>query len=350
MVFIYATGREEWSTTMPANDATPYHTTTYYYKAYASDGWTPGVSFPFLDKSGFTLGYEMGNDMLRPEKMKSFEAGADIRFFNNRISIDFSYFHNRNSDLLLSVPVALSTGYSTRYTNAGTMETKGIEIMLNAEAVKSNLFKWDIRMTFPNPRSVVTAVAPLVENITIGGFGAARLSALAGEPYRLLYGPKYLRDPESGKIIINDEACLDDNNVYGPGVYGYPNVDPEIGNLGTVQPDWLMGITNSFSFKGFTLSALIDIRQGGKMFNGSNGSMVYYGTSAQTLNREVPYVHEGLLGHLNSENEIVHYAPDGVTELPGAGEVNTISKPDDENYCYWNGTGSIMNGPISIAD
>ena len=387
MVYVNATGRQEWSTTLPANansffypsisgsfiftelpflkdnpvlsfgkvrtsyaivanDAAPYHTTTSYYQASGTDGWSRGIFFPFLEMSGFTLSHEMGNDMLRPEKMKSFEVGTDIRLFSNRISIDLSYFHNKNSDLLLSVPVTHSTGFSTRYTNAGTMETRGVEIMVNAEAVKSNMFRWDIGLTFSNPRTMVTALAPEVENIMIGGFDAARLYAVVGEPYRVLYGYKYLRDPESGKIIINDEAYLDDNNVYGPGVYGYPATDPEIGNLGTVQPDWIMGITNSFSFKGFTLSGLIDIKHGGKMFNGSNGTMVYFGTSAQTLNREVPYIHEGLLGHLNSENEIVHYAADGETELPGPGDPNTISKPDDENYCYWNGTGSMFNGPI----
>jgi hypothetical protein len=80
------------------------------------------------------------------------------------------------------------------------------------------------------------------------------------------------------------------------------------------------------------------------MWNGTNGAMVYFGTSAVTLNREVSYVHQGLMGHLNSSGQIVHFDTDGVTELPGPGAKNTISRPDDENYCFWNGQGSGFSG------
>ncbi|MGD0341336.1 MAG: SusC/RagA family TonB-linked outer membrane protein [Bacteroidales bacterium] len=386
MIYINGTGREEWSTTMPvnankffypsvsagfvftelpflkdnkilsfgklrsslaivANDAGAYNTTTNYYQAGAGDGWTQGVTFPFLGKSGFTYGDQMGNNLLKPEKMKSFEVGTELRFFMNRLSLDVAYFNNQNSDLLLSVPVAPSTGFSTKYTNAGTMKTTGVDLLFNAAIIKTSSFKWDISVNFSNPRSIVTRLAPGVESIFLGGFNDPQIRAVAGQPYRSIYGIKLLRDPVSGKLIINDDASLDDPNVYGPGVYGYPMASTEVGNMGTVQPDWTMGITNTFSFKGFSLTGLIDIKHGGKMWNGTNGAMVYFGTSVQTLNRDISYVHSGLLGHLNSSGEIVHFAADGKTELPGPGAVNTISRPDDENYCYWNGIGSGFIGP-----
>jgi hypothetical protein len=225
------------------------------------------------------------------------------------------------------------------------MKTTGMDLLFNATLFKTSIFKWDLSVNFSNPRSIVTKLAPGVESIFLGGFSDPQIRAVAGQPYRSIYGVKLLRDPASGKMIINDDASLDDPNVYGPGVYGYPMASTEVGNLGTVQPDWRMGITNTFSFKGFSLTGLIDIKHGGKMWNGTNGAMVYFGTSAQTLNREVSYVHAGLLGHLNSSGEIVHFAADGTTELPGPGTVNTISRPDDENYCYWNGIGSGFSGP-----
>jgi hypothetical protein len=276
--------------------------------------------------------------------MKSFEVGTELRFFMNRISLDFAYFNNQNRDLLLSVPIAPSTGYSSKYTNAGTMKTTGIDLLLNATIVKSSSFTWDISVNFSNPKSVVTALAPGVESIFLGGFTDPQIRAVAGQPYRSIYGVKKLRDPASGQLIINDDASLDDPNVWGPGVYGYPQDAIEVGNMGSVQPDWRMGITNTISYKGISLTGLIDIKHGGKMWNGTNGAMVYFGTSAVTLNREVSYVHEGLLGHLNSAGEIVHYDADGSTELPGPGAANTISRPDDENYCFWNGQGSGFSG------
>ncbi len=385
MLFLNGTGREEWSTTMPANanhffypsvsagfvftelpflkdskvisfgklrasfaivanDAGAYNTTTYYSQAGAGDGWTNGVNFPFLGKSGFTLNDGMGNNLLKPEQMKSFEVGTELRFFVNRFSVDVAYFNNQNSDLLLSVPIAPSTGFGSKYTNAGTMKTTGVDIMLTATVIKSADFSWDLNVNFSNPKSIVTALAPGVESIFLGGFTDPQIRAVAGEPYRSIYGVMKLHDPATGQLIINDQAELDDPDVWGPGVYGYPQDDIQVGNMGTVQPDWSLGITNTFSYKGFSLTALIDIKHGGKMWNGTNGAMVYFGTSAVTLDREVSYVHQGLLGHLNSVGEIVHYDVDGTTELPGPGAANTISRADDENYCSWNGQGSGFSG------
>jgi outer membrane receptor protein involved in Fe transport len=385
MIFLNGTGREEWSTTLPANankffypsvsagfvftelpflkdnrvmsfgklrasyaivanDAGAYNTTTYYSQAGAGDGWTTGVTFPFLGTSGFSLNDGMGNNQLKPEKMKSFEVGGEFRFLMNRLSLDISYFNNQNSDLLLSVPIAPSTGFTTKYTNAGTMKTTGVDLLFNATIIKSSVFTWDLSVNFSNPKSIVTALAPGVESIFLGGFVDPQIRAVAGQPYRSIYGVMKLRDPVSGQLIINDNASLDDPNVFGPGVYGYPQDDIKVGNMGSVQPDWTMGITNTVSYKGISLTALIDIKHGGKMWNGTNGAMVYFGTSAVTLNRDVSYVHKGLLGHLNSAGEIVHFAPDGTTELPGPGAANTISRPDDENYCYWNGQGSGFSG------
>lgn len=385
MIYLNGTAREEWSTTMPAgdnkffypsvsagfiftelpglkgnkvlsfgklrtsyaivaNDAGAYNTQTYYNKASSSDGWTTGDTFPFNNKPGWTYSSSMGNDILKPEQMNSFEVGGELRFFMNRLSVDLAYFKNRNSDLLLSVPLAPSSGFSSKYVNAGTMETKGIDVMFNATIVKSSSFTWDLTVNFSNPKSTVTKLAPGVESIFLGGFVDPQIRAVAGQPYRSIYGVVKLRDPASGQLIINDDASLDDPNVWGPGVYGYPQDATTVANMGSVQPDWRMGITNTVSYKGISLTGLIDIKQGGKMWNGTNGAMVYFGTSAVTLNREIPYVHQGLMGHLNSANEIVHYDTDGTTELPGPGAPNTISKPDDENYSFWNGQGSGFSG------
>jgi hypothetical protein len=340
-------GKLRASFAIVANDAGAYNTVTYYGKTVISDGWVApnNDTFPFLGKSGFTLNGGMGNNLLKPEKMKSFEVGGELRLFLNRISLDVAYFNNQNSDLLLSVPIAPSTGFSSKYTNAGTMKTTGVDILLNATVIKSSSFTWDLSVNFSNPKSIVTKLAPGVESIFLGGFTDPQIRAVAGEPYRSVYGVKLLRDPASGKLIIFDDASFEDWNVYGPGVYGYPQPAADVGNMGSVQPDWMMGITNTFSFKGLSLTALIDIKHGGLMWNGTDGAMAYFGTSARTLTRDgAPYVHQGLLGHLNTSGEIVHFAADGVTEIAGPGAANTILKRDDENY-YWNGTGSGFVGP-----
>jgi TonB-linked SusC/RagA family outer membrane protein len=389
MLYLNVTGRQEWSTTLPdgkpffypsvsggfvftelpmlkdnsilsfgkirasyaivANDADAYRTTTTFGIPLFGDGWTNGIFFPFKSTTGtfgaYTYDPIIGSPDLRPEKQKSFEIGADLRFFNNRLSLDVAYFKNNNEDLLLLVPIASSSGSSNWFTNAGTMETKGIELLLNVTPVKTSELTWDVTVNFSNPKSTVTKLADGVPDIFLGGFTDPQIRAVAGDPYRSIYGTKLLRDPASGQLIINDE--IGDWEDYGEfGVNYYPMMDNNVGSMGSVMPDWIAGITNTLSYKGLTLSALLEIKKGGLMWNGTKGAMYYFGTHADTETRDDdPYVHEGLLGHLNAAGEIVHYAADGVTEIAGPGDPNTVARPDDEWYRFWNGIGSGFTGP-----
>ncbi|MGC9341709.1 MAG: hypothetical protein ACP5E3_03335, partial [Bacteroidales bacterium] len=254
---------------------------------------------------------------------------------------------------LLSVPVASSSGFAARYTNAGAMETEGIELLVNLTPVKTNDFSWDITVTWSNPTSTVTRLAEGVPNISLGGFVDPSVRAVAGDPYRSVYGTQLLR-AETGELIINDEFDLEDPALnpyanYNRGIYGYPMQDLETAPLGNIQADWIGGLTNTFRFGGLSLTALIDVKEGGLMWNGTRGALYYFGTHADTETRDDdPYVHEGLRGHLNSAGEIVHYAdPENgdFTEIPGPGAANTVERADDEYYRFGSGIGSGFTGP-----
>ncbi|HEC44633.1 MAG TPA: SusC/RagA family TonB-linked outer membrane protein [Bacteroides sp.] len=387
LLYFALTGRNEWSTTMPqdansffypsaslgfvftelpgiqgnmvlpfgklrasyaivANDATAYATETYFGPGGSWDGWTnTPLAFPALGYSGFAISSFLGNSDLRPEKMTSLEVGLDLRFLNNRISLDLAYYMNENSDLLLFVPVAPSAGFNDRFTNAGTMTTKGMDILLKISPVVKSNFRWDLIVNFSNPNTHVTDLAPGVENVDIGGgFVDPKIFAIQGESYRSIYGLRYLRDPASNQIIINDRAELDDPNVLGPGVYGYPVMDNDAGKIGEVQPSFNVGMTNTITLKGLTLSALLDVKRGGQMWNGTKGALYYFGAHKDTEDRERAYVHEGLLGHYDIDGNLVHYDANG-DEQPGAGAANSVERPDDEYYRWFNGIGSNFTGP-----
>lgn len=349
---ILSFGKLRASYAITANDAAAYSTETYYNAIIGNtnigDGWTQnfGLDFPFREKSGFSLSNSMGSKDLKPEKQKTMEIGADLRFLNNRIRLDFTYFKNENEDQLLFVPVAASSGYTSRFMNAGTMETTGIELLVNATVLKMAGFNWDLTLNFSNPKTEVKKLAEGVESIFLGGFVDPQIRAVAGDPYRSIYGTKWLRDPSSGQMIIEDDASLDES--YGAGLYGYPIMEDNVGTYGSVQPDWTMGITNSFSYKGLSLSFLIDIKSGGLMWNGTKGALYYFGTHKHTEDREKAYVHEGLLGHLagydDNGDPVIKHWENGV-EVDGPGAANSVEKPDDENYRFWNGFGSGFTGP-----
>jgi TonB-linked SusC/RagA family outer membrane protein len=381
MLYVDATGRYEWSTTLPANnnsffypsisagfvftrlpilqdnriltfgklrasfaqianDATSYATETYFYQPSPGDGWTNGLEFPFLNVNSFSLGNVIGNQVMTPENMKTWEVGADLRFFMGRMNLDLGYFHSKNEDLLMPVPVARTTGYSDRYLNAGTMETRGFEIVVNAVPVKTSDFTWELTINWSNPYSEVTRLAPDVPSLPLSGFVEPQVRAVEGQSYRMLYGLKWARD-ESGRILIDD----DPNNEI---MDGFPFSDPEQQDMGAVSPDWTSGITNTFSWKGISLSALVDIKKGGLMWNGTRGALYYFGTHKDTETRGEQKVWEGVYGHVNTDGDVEHYNTPfqpGSGISTGAGSDNATTVTLDEDWYWWIGEGSAFTGP-----
>ena len=326
-------GKLRASYAVTANRPTAYNTSTYYVQPNAgaatqiTDGWVNpnGISFPFMGVNGYMLSNVMGNPDLVPEKAKSWSVGAHLNFWKNRLVLDGDYFHRVNSNLLLNVPIAPSTGYSDRYQNAATMTTSGFELLATAEIIKSKNVNWSITVNWSNPKTMVDKLAPGVPNVFLGGFTEPQVRAVAGKEYRSIYGLDWVRDSK-GRLVIQDSGPL----------AGYPITGSSQEYLGTVSPKWTMGITNNVSYKGFSLSFLIDIKHGGKMWNGTLGALDYFGTSAQTANRNKPYVFKGVLGHLGS---------DGKPVLDGSANSKVVKL--DENWRYGSGYGSGFLGPSS---
>jgi len=375
MLFLNATGRQEWSTTMPAdnnsffypsvsggfvfteipalentilsfgkvrasyasiaNDAALYATDNYYFRAGPGDGWTNGITYPFLGENAFTLGGTIGNTELKPETMNSFEVGVDLRFLDGRLGLDIGYFNNENNDLLLPQEIAPSTGFGARYVNAGSMKTSGFEIVFSATPVKTADFSWDIHAVWSNPYSEVTKLAENVPNLFLSGFVEPQVRAVEGQPYRTLFGLKWARD-DNGNILINDNP----NDSY---MDGFPFSDPEMQAMGSVMPDWTAGISNSFRYKGLTLSALLDIKEGGLMWNGTKGALYYFGTHKDTETRGESKVWEGVSGHVDINGDIKHYEGDQLVDGPGSANVTEVVV--DEDWYWWSGEGSGFTGP-----
>ncbi len=382
MLYLDLTGRYEWSTTLPeannaffypsaslsfvftelpalqdndilsfgklrvsyaniANDAAAYATRTYYFQPGPRDGWTNGLTFPFLGVNSYTLGDVIGNQNLRPENMKTFEVGADLRFFNGRVNLDVAYFKNNSTDLLLSVPVAPSSGFQANYVNAGAMTTHGFEVVLNANVVNTSGFTWDITANWSNPYSEVTQLAEGVEDVFLSGFTEPQVRAVVGLPYRTLFGLRWTRDANDN-IVIDDDP---NNSIMD----GFPFSDPSMQPMGRVDPDWTAGIINTFSYKGFSLSALLDIKKGGLMWNGTKGALYFFGTHKDTETRGEKKVWQGVYGHIDpATGELVHYATpfdDASAVENGAGATNSTEVTVDEYWYWWDGEGSGFTGP-----
>jgi TonB-linked SusC/RagA family outer membrane protein len=295
----------------------PYLTSTPYNVPVASDGWTSGVSFPFKNLYGLSVKAANGNTTkgsttLKPSKTTDTELGFETKLFRGRVTVDFSVYKRSSSDQIIRVPVSSTTGYSHQVLNSGSLSTKGMDIVLGLTPVRTeDGFKWDMNFNFTTWRTTIESLADGVKTQFIGGFSSLMgVYNIAGQPYGQLYAGAFMRtndasgtkfDPAlpynpNGKFVINDNPTSAN--------YGRPLVHPGNVNVGNPNPDFLLGITNSFSFKGFTLSGLVDIRSGGQMWNGTLGALQNFGMASTTENRETTTVFEGVKATDGQPNNI----------------------------------------------
>jgi TonB-linked SusC/RagA family outer membrane protein len=241
---------------------------TYFNQAEVTSGWINGISFPYLGITGFTQSDILGNPDLRAEYTITNEVGAEFRLFDNKVNADITVYKQTSEDLIVAVPVAASSGFTSSYTNAGTMTNTGVELQFNTNLVESNDFTLNAGMTFTRNRNKVVELAPGVDVIGLPwGFFGANQRLVAGEAYGTLYGDDWLRD-ENGNALV--------------GANGYPIYSSTEVVVGDPNPDYLMGITTNASYKNWTFNMLWDIRQGGDIWNGTRGALYYFGTHADT--------------------------------------------------------------------
>jgi len=267
----------------------PYSSRTYFVKPFITDGFTDGFGFPYKDANGFAISNVLGNDALRPEINTSYEGGIDAKFFKNRVSLALTYYNAKATDLLVARPLASSSGFSAINSNTGSMRNSGIEADLDINVVKSRGFSWDLGGVFTRNRSEVLSLAEGVEQISLeSAFTGIGSYAIVGQPYGAIFGSKWKRN-DAGQLII--------------GANGLPLKEAAEGYIGNPYPDWTAGVRNTFSYKGFKLFALLDIREGGDLWGGTVARLNRIGKMKATEKRSEFYVIDGVKAD-GSNNDI----------------------------------------------
>jgi hypothetical protein len=209
-----------------------------------------------------------------------------------------------------------------------------MEILATGTPVKTKNTTWDISVNWSQNKSEVVELIDGVESVLLGGFESPGSRLVVGEPYGVIYGGQWLRDG-SGNIVIDDEGSPSTNPNYG-----FPVLDPEEGAVGDPNPDWVAGIRNTITWKGISLTALLDIRKGGDIWNGTEGALRSIGTSKVTETRGENYVWEGVMGHLDADGNLI-----------SSGQTNNITVVLDENwYRLGNGSGFSNSAEQFIQD
>ncbi|TCC94960.1 SusC/RagA family TonB-linked outer membrane protein [Pedobacter hiemivivus] len=357
-LFLNVTGRNDWSSTLPksnrsffysgvsgsfvfseltkdntpwlsfgklrlnwakvGNDAPPYLLNPTYLVNPTFGNNASNITFPFVGFSGGSVGNGLADPNLTPEFTTEREIGAELRFLNDLIGLDFTYYDKKSTDQIAPVTIASSSGFTSKLTNFGEMRNRGIEIGLDLNPFKNpNGFSWNIYGIFSQNRNkVVSLTQGLTELSLIPGFGDPAVVLRPGRPYGIMVGTKAAKDAD-GNFLINKTTGL---LIRKPGE-----------EIGDPNPKFTTALTNTFRYKGLSLSVLIDYKHGGDLYSNTVSQLLGRGVTTDTEDRLTPKIIKGYYGDATTFQPIL----DGNgNKIPNEIQATT-------NDLYFNGNGGL---------
>lgn len=287
---------------------------------------TSSVSFPYGTVAGFGASNVIANPNLTPEFTTSKEGGFNVALFKNNLNIDFTYYNQVSKNQIVQVGLAGSTGYSSKIANVGKMTNKGIELTVSGTPVKTKDFSWNVSGNFSKNRNKVDYIVSdhSVKSYTINGFTYSGLtpSIIEGQPYGVVVGSKFLTNANGDRLI--DSTTGNYSGYLANQVIANPN------------RDWIAGLTNTFNYKRFTFSFLLDYKKGGDIVSFTINTLRANGSLKETaVDRDKPRVLPGV-----------------IAKADGSYVNNYIQVPAQT---YWNGsfgssTGASTSNEFAVFD
>lgn len=271
------------------------------------------ILYPINGSNGYTPYYKIYDPNLKPQNTRSYELGTDLSFFDNLVTLNYTFSRQNVKDQIFDVPLASSTGAGKLVTNGGKLHTNVHEITLSFNPIRTRDINWDFGFNWTKIDNYVDELAPGVENISLGGYVTPQVRAAAGEKYPVIYGVGYKRDANGNRLVDED---------------GFP-IAGEAQVIGKVSPDFIMGFNTTLRLWDCTISAVLDWKQGGQMYSRTSGLADYYGVSKRTENREGTIIFDGYKED-GTKNDI------GITGANAQQEYYSILNNIDESSIYDN--------------
>ncbi len=314
-LFLSLTGRNDWVSTLPKDNRSFFYPSASLSYIFTEDifkdndifsfgkirfSWAevgkgpefgdvgyyfvPAPGFPFNGIGGYASDTSVGDLNIKPERNRTTEIGADLRFFKNRFSIDYAYYKTTVSDQIFNVNLAQSTGYSTVTRNAGTFETKGHELLMTGKIINKDDLKLETTFNFTTSEGIVTDLPDDVGFVNFGGDGGPELfiRVKEGDKMGSMYGYNWRYEDGERYIAAN----------------GYPTLDRTDGYVivGNAFPDYIMSTGTNFTWKNIGFNFLLEYKKGGDKYSWARRQMIRNGTSISTELRNVEnYVMDGVM-------------------------------------------------------
>lgn len=337
LVFLEGTNRKDWFSTVvkPVNYASITGSLIFsqlfesswlnYGKirggwAQAGNATTPYrlqnaavVSPPFQGDPSYSNPNTANNPNLTPELKTTTEIGLEMSIFDRRVGFDVTLYKSITEDLITPVQGDAASGFPFRNVNAGKLENKGIEITLNVNPVRTKDFNWDVTWNFAKNNNELLELSEGAQTLTIATAPfRASLLAVVGQPYGQIYGTDFTYDANGNKLVDSDGFYIASGQK----------------SLGTITPDYNMGIRNTFRYKNLSLSALLDIQKGGNYFSTTHMWGNYSGMLEETAAngiRENGIINEGVFSDGTANDVVISGEEWGRQHYAGVDKLNVFS-------------------------
>ncbi len=261
-----------------------YQTLTTFGSGSFGNGWG---DFLYATQGGFGGLYSPGgpgNDNLKPERQKGLELGGDLGFFDQKVDVGITRYRNTSTDVILRVPRPPTSGYSSALLNGAKLRNSGWEATLNVRPVTNEKMSWDFGFQWAKNKNEVLFVQGA--DYYVGGVGGGTFSGSYGAAtvgYGFgLRGYDFARCGITTAIDISAGCAGAPKGALYIDETGFPVYDPEDRPIANTEPDWTGSFRTSFRYGKATFSALVDHKQGGKVWNGTRGALHNFGTSKDT--------------------------------------------------------------------
>jgi outer membrane receptor protein involved in Fe transport len=314
-LFLDVTGRNDWSSTLPADNR------SYFYPSISLSGLVSEV-FELPEDVDFlklrASWAQVGNDTdpyrlsqvydfsklngnliyaslpntqpfydLKPEETTSWEGGLDFRMFKNRVGLDFTYYNSNTTNQILTLAIPQSTGYTSKFINAGKISSKGMEVMLNLVPVQTKDWEWDLNLNWGINTTKCVELSDDVKTHVLGSMRIGEVVVKEGEKFGDIMSRAFNRDAD-GKILVDDN--------------GLPISSSDYVKIGNMLPDWTGAVNSRLSYKNLTLNVLVDIRSGGDILSVTDAFATQAGTSARTIAGRDGMVVDGIVASTGEQN------------------------------------------------
>lgn len=328
-LYVTVTGRNDWTSTLPPGANSffyPSVSTSFIFSdaferigrfmtgklraAYAEAGkdarpyaYRPSLENKTTSYGGYGYGFTGPNLALKPEFARSIEGGVELGFLDDRLGLDVTLYRKVTKDQIVNdIRGSYATGFILFNLNGAKTRSRGLEVTLRGTPVLKTNFAWDFIANFAASGSIVLALPNALPESYVSDtwlYGNVRNGTQPGLSTMSLTGFFYLRN-NRGDLVINPATGLPLRSNVLSGNFIDAGYDR--------QPDFTIGLTNTFRYKRFALDFLVDIRKGGDVFNATEHYLTTRGLSMRTLDRDQPRVIPGVLrdGKENTANPTVN--------------------------------------------